>query len=96
VAGKNMYNDYLLGGYMLRKEDLGDLVVEALNANNGNAKIVDISKYIWDNYEEDLRESGELFYTWRYDMRWAATNLRKQGVLRDARKSPEGIWELIQ
>jgi len=31
--------------------------------------IVEISRAVWDRHEDDLRESGDLFYTWQYDLR---------------------------
>lgn len=54
---------------------------------------LDVSKYIWANYEDQLRQSGDLFYTWQYDYRWQATELRKKGILKDSDK--RGYWELV-
>lgn len=48
----------------------------------------------WDHYEEELRRSGDLLYTWQYDIRWAATELRKTGFMIEATESPRGIWQL--
>lgn len=33
-------------------------------------------------------------YTWQYDIRWAATELRKTGFMIEATESPRGIWQL--
>lgn len=80
---------------MATKFDLRDWLVEALKSKNGKGStIVEVCKYIWQNYEKDLRSSGDLFYTWQYDVRWAATELRKTGKMRPADMSPQGIWEL--
>jgi hypothetical protein len=79
---------------MADKNNLIHWVRESLESNGGRASIVEISKYIWDHYENVLRNSGELFYTWQYDMRWAAVYLRKNRILKPAKDSPEGIWEL--
>lgn len=68
--------------------------MEALEANEGRATLRDVSKYIWNNYKNELKESGDLFYTWQYDMRWAAVKLRKDGIMQDRFSSPQGIWEL--
>jgi hypothetical protein len=57
-------------------------VVEALRANDGSATVVQVCQHIWRHHEEELRASGDLFYTWQYDVRWAATKLRKTGELR--------------
>ena len=80
---------------MAHREDLRKWLTEALEANNGNASIVEVCKYVWQNYENELRRSGDLFYTWQYDIRWVANQLRKEGIMRAAKLSPKGIWELI-
>lgn len=69
-------------------------VREALVSLGGSGSIIEICQHVWMNHEEDLRDAGDLFYTWQYDMRWAATDLRGQGVMRSAAESPKGIWEL--
>lgn len=80
---------------MTHKEDLQDWVIAALKANNRSASIITISKYIWEHYQDELKRSGNLFYTWQYDVRWAANALRKQKKIRAAELSPKGIWELL-
>ena len=80
---------------MADKYDLRDWLVEALEASGKSATIVDVCKYIWDKYEDELRASGNLFYTWQYDVRWAATDLRKTGRMKPASISPQGVWELV-
>ena len=79
---------------MATKHDLIDWLYEALQASGGKGRIVDLCKYVWKNYETDLRASGDLFYTWQYDIRWAAYQLRKAGKLKSATDSPKGILEL--
>ncbi len=79
---------------MATKEDLSGWLIEALRANNGSASIVEVCKYVWNNYENELRRSGDLFFTWQYDIRWVATRLQNKGILRAAESSPSGIWEL--
>ncbi len=80
---------------MTNKKDLRDWLIEALKENNGSASIVQVCKHVWDNYETELRKSGDLFFTWQYDIRWAAFQLRKEGIMRAAELSPKGIWELV-
>ena len=58
---------------MAKKEDLQDWLKEALREFNGRGNIVQVCKYVWEEYENDLRASGKLFYTLQYDIRWAAT-----------------------
>ncbi len=79
---------------MATKEDLSGWLIEALRANNGSASTVEVCKYVWNNYENELRRSGDLFFTWQYDIRWVATQLRNKGILRAGEASPSGIWEL--
>jgi hypothetical protein len=79
---------------MLQRDDLKELVLEALNSNGGTEKIVAVARHIWEVHEHELRASGDLFYTWQYDMRWAATRLRDEGKLVMADRSPRGVWEV--
>lgn len=81
---------------MATKQDLVDWVEEALRTHGGRATLLDVARHIWGAHETDLRESGALFYTWQYDMRWAATKLRHQGVMRAADESASGVWELAE
>ena len=62
---------------MSNKADLIVWVEEAL-LELGEATVVEVAKHIWENHEQDLRSSGDLFYTWQYAMRWAAQELRDQ------------------
>ncbi len=81
---------------MASKEDLQDWVIEALKAKGGQAKVFDVCKYIWDNYEDELKNSGRLLYTWQYDVRWAAQKLRDSGVMKPVRGSKNKPWELAK
>ena len=80
---------------MITKQDLPDILAKTLKELNGQGTIVEVCKYIWENYEEELRNSGDLFYTWQYDIRWAATMLRKARKMESAEISPSGLWELV-
>ena len=74
------------------KENLKPWVLAAIDAHGGEATVVDVAKHIWDNHEDALRGSGEGFYTWQYDMRWAAQYLRDEGFLVGAKDAPRGVW----
>lgn len=76
------------------KSDIKAWVRDALSAHGGSATLVQVATHIWDNHEEDLRASGDLFYRWQYDMRWAATELRKSGEMLGVDLSPGGNWVL--
>jgi hypothetical protein len=67
-------------------------VVEALRAKGGRATVVDLAKHIWQTHQEELRRAGDLFYTWQYDIRWAATKLRHRGKLKTTDRGQP--WEL--
>jgi hypothetical protein len=76
------------------RDDLEDWVCEALRHHGGEASVLDVSKYIWSHHEDELRVSGNLFYSWQYDMRWAAKILRDKGKLTAAEVTPRGKWVL--
>ena len=62
---------------MATKAELTSWTIAALRALGGSAHLIDVAKWIWANHEDELRGSGDLFYTWQYDVRWAATNFAK-------------------
>ncbi|TCP44374.1 hypothetical protein [Rhodovulum marinum] len=62
---------------MADKSDLQEWVFEAVHDLGGEATVAEVAKYVWNKYEPELKRSGDLFFTWQYDMRWAADRLRK-------------------
>lgn len=79
---------------MATREDLQDWVIEVLQKHGGSARVFDVCKYIWDTYENELKRSGRLLYTWQYDVRWAAQKLRDSGVMKPVHGSKSRPWEL--
>jgi hypothetical protein len=79
---------------MLTKQDLPRLVVDALKALNGSGTVVDVCREVWQRNEPELRASGDLFYTWQYDIRWAAQTLRHSGVLQPTSRGAASRWML--
>ena len=75
---------------------LGDWIVEALTAHGGSADIVQICKHIWEHHEAELRQSGDGFYTWQYDMRWNGQKLRDEEILQPKKKGDRGPWRLMR
>lgn len=75
---------------------LAQWVIEALEANDGSASIVEICKHIWECRETELRESGDDFYTWQYDLRWVGRELRREGKLQPKGIGTRGPWRLIK
>ena len=78
---------------MATKWDLRDWIVEALRRNGGSASVVEVCRDVWQVHEHDLRASGDLFYTWQYDIRWVAQEMRNSGQLGRAEKR-NGPWRL--
>ena len=79
---------------VIDKYKLKKILLEALDHLNGAAKIIPICRYVWDNYEKELKNSGNLLYDWQYKIRWAAYELRKEGYIKPVDDSPLGVWEL--
>ena len=81
---------------MATKNDLRGWVLDALRAHDGRATIIEVCRHVWQVHEPDLRLSGDLFYTWQYDVRWAAYTLRESGEMKPDKESPQGVWELAE
>lgn len=80
---------------MATKQDLMPWVVEALTELGASGTVVQVCKVVWRRHELDLRNSGDLFYTWQYDIRWAAQKLRDAGQLKPmGERRPGRPWEL--
>lgn len=77
---------------MATRDALKIWVVEALSAL-GPSTVPRIAQHIWENHEAELRQSGDLFYTWQYAMRWAGQILQNDGKLTKA--GPGRTWMLI-
>jgi len=80
---------------MTSKADLMDWVLEALEKLGGSAEVVEVSRQVWRDHERDLASSGDLFFTWQYDLRWAAKRQRDLGNLKLSEgRRPHAHWEL--
>ena len=75
------------------KHDLKDWVLDAV-ADLQPTNVVGVSKWIWQRHEHDLRQGGDLFYTWQYDLRWAAQVLRDEGKLAAVDRGRAATWRL--
>ena len=78
---------------MASRDDLKEWVVDALRRGGGELKLLDIARDIWTNHEKELEASGDLFFSWQYDMRWACTALRDSGDIEPPEK--RGVWKLV-
>ena len=81
---------------MVTKEDLRVWVFASEKANGGQATIAQVCKHVWENHEAELRQSGDLFYTWGYDIRWAAQALRDAKLFKDNSLCKRGVWEIAE
>jgi len=63
---------------MKDKDFLCKCIHECLKKHNGSASILEIAKYLDKNHIKDFKDRGNLYYSWQYDFRWAATHLRKK------------------
>lgn len=79
---------------MADKRSLQDWILLALMDSDGEASVLEVSKWVWQNREDELRRSGNLFYTWQYDLRWAAQLLRNEGVLQATGRGRGSTWRL--
>lgn len=79
---------------MAERNDLKVWVVEALRQLGGAGTIVQVCQRVWQMHESELRASGDLFFTWQYDIRWAAQYLRNVGVLVAVDNSRTKDWTL--
>jgi hypothetical protein len=79
---------------MASREDMKGWVVLALKSFGGKGWPKDVAKYIWEHYEPELRKSGNLLYTWQYDVRSAAQSLRDAGVLKPVNRRRDLPWEI--
>jgi hypothetical protein len=76
------------------RSDLQEWIVEALERLGGEASVVQVCRDVWRWHEDELHDSGDLFFTWQYDIRWAAQKLRDRGVLLADAETPRGVWQL--
>ena len=79
---------------MADRNDLKHWVLDAVRSKDGSASIIEVAQFIWDHHKDDLKNSGDLFYKWQYDMRWAANVLRHEGKLKAPADCIRGRWDL--
>jgi hypothetical protein len=79
---------------MVTRDSMKQWIIECLQEHNGSAWPREVSKYVWVNYEADLKTSGDILFTWQYDIRWAAQQLRYEGVLKPVNRRRDLPWKL--
>ncbi len=89
---------------MMTRSDLPNILYSILKQLGGSATMMDVFKKFWVDNKHKLHETDDIFYSWNFDIRWAATQLRKQGKMKPATKkenthgsdmSPKGVWEIL-
>ena len=80
----------------MTRDDLPHLVESALRNLGGAAPIVGVARKIWEQHEDSLRASGDIFFTRQYDMRWAAQKLRDAHKLAYERQNGKPVWRLLK
>ncbi|MCP1972529.1 hypothetical protein [Bradyrhizobium elkanii] len=77
----------------VKRDDLKKLILDAIASRGGSARIPEIGKHIWDRHEPALKASGEFFYVWQYELRWASNQLAREGKL--DKTSTRGVWKKL-
>ncbi len=76
------------------REKLQLWVREALGELGGEGYILDVVKRVWANHENDIQQAGDAFFSWQYDIRWAANQLRRTGSLGLRTVGSKSVWVL--
>lgn len=50
----------------MNRYDLPDILYNSIKDMGGRTNIVDVCKYVWQQHQQELLDSGDLFYTWQY------------------------------
>lgn len=78
---------------MVKREDLMPWIITALRDLGGRIHFIEIAKHIWKDHRRELEASGDFFFKWQYEMRWAGNKLAREKKIRKIEKT--GIWELL-
>lgn len=79
----------------LTREDLASWVQAALHKLGGTATLTDVNRVIWEEHRRDIEASEGLLYKWQYEVRWAASILRKRGVMMPSDRTDRDKWRLV-
>ncbi len=79
----------------MNKADLPLYVLRCLQHLDGRGTVLEVSKKFYELFSGELTEAEDLFYTWQYDIRWAATELRKNDLLlKSSNVGEKNLWIL--
>jgi len=71
-------------------------IIDCLKSRGGGGWPKDVAKYVWENHESEIKLSGDILYTWQYDLRWAAQKLRDNGSLKAVGGRNDLPWEIAE
>jgi len=77
---------------MTSRLDLMPWIIEGLKTSGGRVHFIEIAKHIWSRHKSELERSGDFFYKWQYEMRWAGDQLVRDKKMK--KNGSSGIWEL--
>lgn len=70
------------------------ILVGILKNLGGKSHFVPICRLVWGNHENWIRRSENMLYIWQFELGWAATRLRKKGIMLPDSGRRDGTWEL--
>ena len=73
---------------------LDDWLIQALQSLGGSGNVVEVFQRVWDLHAEDAEKAEISSTPGSYDIEWSAHRMRREGKLRPASVSPQGVWEL--
>src|SRR5665213_4340353 len=79
----------------LERSDLVEMVKQALKKLGGEGTVVEVAREIWSANRAQIEASGDLFYTWQYDMRWACQKLRDRKEATIGGTKSRNSWRLL-
>ena len=80
----------------MNRETLKDYTIDAIRDLGGEATHIDIARHVWRCHKNELRSSGDFFYRWQYDLRWAVTNLMRDGLIeKRGRRNRSSLFGLV-
>ena len=75
------------------RDTLKEYILEALELK-GPQTPNQVSKWVWNNHSSDLRKSGDLLYSWQYDLRWAIQRLKGDDLAAIDSSHKPSIWSI--
>jgi len=81
---------------MINRETMMPWIIDCLKSRGGSGWPKEVAKHVWENHELEIKTSGDILYTWQYDLRWAAQKLRDEGTLKAVDGRNDLPWELSE